>query len=55
MERPAETSVDRLQEILAEAGDRFRLHDPMTWPDQARLAVAGEWEPLKQLQEQLRQ
>jgi predicted flap endonuclease-1-like 5' DNA nuclease len=51
----AETSVDRLQEILAEAGDRFRLHDPMTWPDQARLAVAGEWEPLKQLQEQLRQ
>jgi predicted flap endonuclease-1-like 5' DNA nuclease len=30
------TSVARLQEILAAAGERYRLLDPATWPEQAR-------------------
>ena len=47
----AETSVERLQAILDEAD--IRLGDPATWPEQARLAAAGEWESLKALQEEL--
>ncbi len=31
----AETEVADLQAILAEAGPRYRVHDPSTWPDQA--------------------
>jgi predicted flap endonuclease-1-like 5' DNA nuclease len=43
------TPVDRLREILAEAGERFRLHDPGTWPSQARLLADGEWQEFKLL------
>lgn len=32
----AETPVERLREILAQAGPRFRLADPSSWPEQAR-------------------
>lgn len=42
------TDVDRLKQILAEAG--IRIADPGTWPEQARLAAAGDWEGLKGLQ-----
>lgn len=45
------TTVDDLKEILREAG--IRLADPTTWPQQARLAAAGEWEALEALQEEL--
>jgi predicted flap endonuclease-1-like 5' DNA nuclease len=47
----AETSVERLQAILDEAD--IRLGDPATWPEQAGLAAAGEWEKLEALQEEL--
>jgi hypothetical protein len=48
----ANTRVDRLEEILGEAG--FRLADPQTWPDQARLAAAGQWDALARYQEAIR-
>jgi len=44
----ATTDVDRLTQILQEA--KVRLADPGTWPDQASLADAGDWEGLKTLQ-----
>lgn len=47
----AEASVDHLKEILRQAGDRYRMHDPYTWPEQAKLAARGEWEKLKEYQE----
>lgn len=47
----AETPVDRLKEILLAAGDRYRIHDPSTWPKQAKLAADGHWEQLKAWQE----
>ena len=50
----AETAVDRLQAILDEAGPAFRLASPATWPEQARLAVARDWEDLHALQDQLK-
>jgi predicted flap endonuclease-1-like 5' DNA nuclease len=49
----AATEVTRLQNILSAAGDRFRLADPTTWPEQAQLAADGAWEDLKSLQDKL--
>ena len=49
----ADTEVERLQEILAAAGERFRLHNPATWPEQARLATAGEWDALREFKDYL--
>jgi large subunit ribosomal protein L20 len=49
----AATSVERLKEILAAAGPRFRLWDPTTWPEQAALAAKGDWEAFKKLTDEL--
>lgn len=49
----SQTPVDRLQGILADAGNRYKLHNPQTWPQQAALAAAGNWEELKTLQDRL--
>lgn len=35
--------VDRLRDILQEAGARYRMHDPSTWPQQAALLARGDW------------
>ena len=45
-----ESEPDKIREILASEGDHFRVHDPGTWPAQARLASNGEWELLKEYQ-----
>jgi predicted flap endonuclease-1-like 5' DNA nuclease len=47
----AAASTERLQEILAAAGDRYRLADPSTWAKQAGLAQAGNWSELSAYQE----
>lgn len=47
----AKADVGKLQGILNEAGDNFRIHDPSTWPMQAQLASDGEWEKLKDYQD----
>lgn len=49
----SETTPDRIREILAEAGSRYKMHDPTTWPEQAKLAAAGEWDKLKEWQDNL--
>jgi large subunit ribosomal protein L27 len=49
----AEAAVERLKAILDEAGPRFQMHDPGTWPEQSALADAGDWEGLKTLQDEL--
>jgi predicted flap endonuclease-1-like 5' DNA nuclease len=46
----ATSPVERLREILAEAGSRYALHDPGTWSAQALLAAEGQWENLKAYQ-----
>lgn len=50
----AETPVYLLQEILNNAGSRFQVHDPSTWPEQARLAADGNWEDFHALTESLK-
>ena len=47
------TEASRLQEILVEAGGLMATRDPSTWPDQAKLAAAGEWDKLKAWQDEL--
>jgi predicted flap endonuclease-1-like 5' DNA nuclease len=47
------TSVDRLREILGAAGERFRVHDPGTWPFQSRLLADGHWHEFKSLIDRL--
>ena len=37
-----------LKQILVDAG--IRLGDPTTWPEQAALAAAGNWDELKEFQ-----
>jgi hypothetical protein len=48
----ANTSVSHLTEILGDAD--IRLGDPTTWPEQAKLAAAGEWDSLEALQDELK-
>jgi predicted flap endonuclease-1-like 5' DNA nuclease len=47
------TKVGVLRNILAEAGNRFKMHNPSTWAKQAKLAAKGKWDKLKTLQEEL--
>jgi predicted flap endonuclease-1-like 5' DNA nuclease len=50
----SKTDVARLKEILDAAGERFQMHEPKTWPEQAQLAAEGRWEELDKLQDLLR-
>lgn len=49
----AEASEERLKEILDAAGPRYQIHDPSTWPAQAKFAADGKWDELKEYQEML--
>ncbi len=50
----ARADVSLLMEILEAAGSRFKMHDPTTWPQQAKLAANGQWEELNKLQAELK-
>jgi hypothetical protein len=47
----ASTEITRIQEILSKAGDRFKMHDPSTWAEQAGLARDNKWTELKKYQD----
>lgn len=49
----AATPVEKLTELLAEAGPRYMSHNPTTWPQQAQLAADGKWDELDELQKSL--
>ena len=42
-----------ISKLLFEAGNGFQMHDPRTWPEQARLARDGKWQELEELQNEL--
>lgn len=46
----AQASPGTLREILDDNGPAYRVADPSTWPEQARLAADGRWDELKTLQ-----
>ena len=49
----ADAKLETLQQILADAGARYKAHDPSTWSEQAELARDGNWDELKVLQDAL--
>ena len=49
----SKTDPDKIREILLAAGSRYKMHDPTTWPKQAGIAAAGDWDALKKLQDEL--
>jgi len=49
----SEASVETCQKVLDSGGERFRIHTPRTWPEQARLAYEGKWQELYDWQEEL--
>lgn len=49
----AKMDVEKIKEILAEAGNRYKSHDPTTWPKQAQFAADGKWDELKVWQDEL--
>ena len=46
-------SVQKCQSILDDGGEAYRIHNPGTWPKQARLAYEGKWKKLLEWQEEL--
>lgn len=51
-EQLANTSVSRLELILDDA--KIRLGNPATWPEQSKLAAAGDWDSLEVFQDELK-
>ncbi|MEM1217580.1 MAG: hypothetical protein AAGH79_01650 [Bacteroidota bacterium] len=49
----ADAKQASLKQILADAGPRFKMHNPATWTKQAALAAAGKKEELAKLQDKL--
>lgn len=47
----ANTSVEDIQKILSDAG--LKMMDATSWPAQAQLAAAGDWDGLKNMQDEL--
>ena len=49
----AEATPESIKEILVGAEGMIANMDPATWPDQAKMAAAGEWEKLQAWQDEL--
>ena len=47
------TAPGIIRTILEGGGDRYKMHDPTTWPAQAALAAKGDWDELKAWQDEL--
>jgi predicted flap endonuclease-1-like 5' DNA nuclease len=50
----AATEVSLLRTMLDDAGSRFQVNDPSTWPEQAALLADGRWTEFVDLVESLR-
>ena len=49
----AKTEPAAIQDMLKKSSGRFNMAKPQTWPQQAELAAAGNWDALKKLQDEL--
>jgi len=47
------TDPSFIKDVLTAAGNRYKMHDPSTWPEQAKLADEGKWDELNDLQDRL--
>ncbi|MDC6350877.1 hypothetical protein PP178_04890 [Zeaxanthinibacter sp. PT1] len=46
----SEVTVERCYEVLSSGGDRYKIHDPSSWPMQAKMAHQGDWKALHKWQ-----
>ncbi len=49
----SEQKRDDLKKLLDAGGPQYRVHEPESWPQQAKLANEGKWEDLQKLQDAL--
>ena len=42
----SKASVSKCQEVLDSGGDRYKVHDPASWPMQAKMCYEGKWKEL---------
>lgn len=54
LEQLAQADPADIERILEQADPRYQMHDPATWPAQARLAANGNWDVLEDYQEKLK-
>jgi len=50
----SKTTITSLKAILESGGSKFSMHNPGTWPKQAKLAAEAKWEDLELLQKHLK-
>ena len=50
----ADADADKMKEILTEASSRMAHLDPTSWPKQAKMAVDGKWDELKEWQDNVK-
>ena len=50
----ANIEVSLLKTMLNDAGSRFQIHDPSTWPQQGALLAQGRWEDFAALSDELK-
>lgn len=48
----SDVTVAKCQEVLNSGGKRYRIHDPASWPMQAKLAHKGDWKKLARWQDE---
>ena len=53
-EAVAKAKPAAIKKVLLAAGKRYTMHDPATWPKQAKLLASGKLELLKKLQDELK-
>lgn len=47
----SEISVADCRKILASGGNRYKVHDPASWPMQAKMCYEGKWKELAKWQD----
>lgn len=48
----SESTVAECQKVLDGGGDRYKIHDPASWPMQAKMAYEGKWKELSKWQDE---
>ena len=48
----SDVTVAKCQEVLNSGGKRYQIHDPASWPMQAKMAHQGDWKNLAKWQDE---
>lgn len=49
----SECTVDKCLTVLSSGGNRFKIYNPGTWPEQAKMGYEGNWKQLLKWQDEL--